>query len=159
MEYELVTKPKGVITATIEYNDGRKPEFLHRNNVVLRSGREALAKMLANEIGDSFDFFISRMIFGDSGTNGGVPKFVNTARNGLFGTTRVNKPVAANIDVEIPSQVVFTSVVSFQEGNGYTLNEMALVMDNGNLYSMATFPDLSKTSSMQITWNWNISFV
>ena len=159
MEYNELSKPKGCVEMIIEYKDDRETERLSFNNAVLRAGREALAQMLANEIGDSFDFYISRMIFGDSGTSGGTPKFVNTSRSGLFGTTRVNKPVAASIDVEIPSQVVFTSVVGFAEGNGYTLNEMALVMGNGELYSMATFPDLSKTSAMQITWNWRLSFV
>lgn len=158
MEYTELAKPKGSVTAKIEYSDGRV-EHLAWNNVVLRKGREALAKMLANQIGDSFEFFISRMIFGDSGTNGGVPKFVNTAKNGLFGTTRVNKPVSVTIDSEIPSRVVFTSVIGFQEGNGFALNEMALVMDNGELYSMATFPDLGKTSSIQLTYNWALSFV
>lgn len=159
MEHKEPTKPKGFIEVTIEYDDGRETEYWECSNAVLRTGREALAKMLANQIGDTFEFYISRMIFGDSGTNGGVPKFVNTSRSGLFGTTRVNKPVSVTIDSEIPSQVVFTSVVGFQEGNGFTLNEMALVMDNGDLYSMATFPDLNKTSSMQITWNWRLSFV
>lgn len=158
MEYTELARPKGTITADILYDDGRV-DCLEHSNIVLRAGREALAKMLANRIGDNFDFFISRMIFGDSGTNGGVPKFVNTARSGLFGTTRVNKPVSVTIDAEIPSQVVFTSVVGFQEGNGFTLNEMALVMDNGDLYSMATFPDIGKTSSMQVVWNWRLSFV
>lgn len=157
MQKEL-TSPKGQIEAIVEYDDGRKEE-LHFDNAVLRLGRQALASALANQIGDSYEFFISRMIFGDSGTNGGVPKFVNTSRNGLFGVTRVNKPIIANIDPDTPSQAVFTSVVTFQEGNGFALNEMALVMENGDLYSMATFPDLNKTSSMQITWNWRLSFV
>jgi len=151
-------RSKGIIEAVIDYKNGNR-EILSFDNAVLRSGREALASVLANQIGDNFEFFISRMIFGDGGTNGGVPKFVQTARSGLFGTTRVNKPVVASIDPATPSQVVFTAVISFSEGNGFTLNEMALVMDNGNLYSMATFSDLTKTSQMQITWNWRLSFV
>jgi hypothetical protein len=39
------------------------------------------------------------------------------------------------------------------------LNEMALQMANGDLYSMVSFPDLTKTSEMSIIWNWTLSFI
>ncbi|MCL5459921.1 hypothetical protein M3M33_14890, partial [Loigolactobacillus coryniformis] len=84
----------------------------------------------------------------------GSTKFVATSRNGLFGITQASKPVIASVDPNIPSQVIFTSVISFSEANGAVLNEMALQMATGNLYSMVTFPDLTKTAQMQITWNW-----
>jgi hypothetical protein len=148
----------GDVEAIIDYKDGRR-EVLEFRNTILRKGREALAASLANEIGTSYDFFVSRMLFGDGGTTGGVPKYVNTERNGLFGVTRVSKSVISSVDPDIPSQVIFTSVVSFDEGNGYALNEMSLQMNNGDLYSMLTFPDLNKTEQMQITWNWRLSFV
>lgn len=155
---ETQTHPKGDVQLIIDYLDGSQ-EIREFHNTVLRKGREALAASLANEIGNSFDFFISRMLFGDGGTQGGVPKFVDTARNGLFGITRAAKPVIASIDPQINSQVVFTSVLAFEEANGFALSEMALKMNNGDLYSMATFADLNKTSQMQITWNWRLSFV
>ena len=150
--------PMGEVEVIIEYNDGRKEERLI-HNTVLRKGREALAASLANEIGDAYDFYISNMLFGDGGTNGGVPKSVNSERNGLFGITRSTKSIISTIDPNIPSQVVFTSVLGFDDANGYTINEMALQMNSGDFYSMATFADLGKTSSMQITWNWRLSFV
>jgi hypothetical protein len=149
---------KGEVKIKITYADGTTEEKVIKNTI-LRKGREALAKCLANKLNDTFDFFVSRMIFGDGGTNSGVPKFVNTERNGLFGTTRVSKPVIATIDPNLPSKIIFTSVVGFSEGNGFALNEMALMMDNGDLYSMVTFPDLNKTSNTQITWDWSISFI
>jgi hypothetical protein len=125
----------------------------------LRAGREALAASLANEIGDSYDFFITRMIFGDSGVTGGVPKHVSSDRNGLFGITRINKPVIATIEPTIRSQVLFTAIIDKTEGNGLYLSEMALVMNNDDLYSMATFPELGKTSQMAINWSWRLSVV
>jgi len=154
---ESVT-PKGHVQAIIEYDDGRS-EIIEFPNTILRKGREALASSLAYDIGDSYNFYISRMLFGDGGTTGGATKFVNTNRNGLFGITRANKPVIATVDPNVPSQVIFTSVIAFSEANGYVLNEMALQMNNGDLYSMVTFPDLTKTAQMQITWNWRLSFV
>ena len=149
---------RGDVDVLIEFSDGREDKFSFKNTI-LRTGREALALCLANQVGDDFDFFISRMLFGDGGVVGTSPKTVQTDRNGLFGTTRASKPVVANIDPNNASQLVLTSVVSFDEGNGFTLNEMALQMNSGDLYSMATFPGITKTNEMQITWKWRLSFI
>jgi hypothetical protein len=151
-------KIKGDVQAIIEYDSG-EVRILEFPNTILINGKNAVASCLANQIGDSFNFYISRMIFGDGGTSGGSTKFVNANRNGLFGVTRVSKPVISTIDPNISSQVIFTSVITKEEGNGYPLNEMALKMANDDLYSMVTFPDLNKTNSMQIVFNWRISFV
>jgi len=148
----------GVVERIIEYKDGSK-EVSEIKNTILRKGREALSKSLANIIGSTYDYFINRMLFGDGGTSGGNLKSVDTQRTGLFGITRSSKPVISQVDPNIPSQVVFTSVLTFDDANGYALNEMALQMANGDLYSMVTFADLNKTSSMQITFNWRLSFV
>ena len=158
MELTGMIEPKGEIDIVIDYADGRKEERFVRNTV-LRTGRQALASSLANQIGDSYNFFITRMVFGDGGTTSGVPKYVNSERNGLFGTTRAQKGIIATIDPSVPSQVVFTSVLTFNDANGFTINEMALVMNSGDFYSMATFPDLNKTSVMQISWSWRIFFI
>jgi hypothetical protein len=149
---------KGNIRAIIEDDiEGMRTICFH--NDVLKTGREAIAAALANQVGSTFEFYINRMLFGDGGTNGGVPKIVNENRNGLFGVTRVNKPIIATIDPTNPAKVSLTSVVTRSEGNGYALNEMALQMANGDIYSMATFEDLNKTSSMQITWVWDLTFI
>lgn len=149
---------QGHIQMIIEFDSGES-QTIEFKNLVLSKGREALAACLANEIETTYNFYINRMIFGDGGTAGGATKYVSASRNGLFGITQASKPVIASIDPNIPSQVVFTSVVSYSEANGAVLNEMALQMANGDLYSMATFPDLTKTPQMQITWNWRLSFV
>lgn len=158
IEQQDSVKLCGDVEAIIEYSDGRK-ERLAFKNAVLNKGREALAASLSNEIGDGFNFYINRMIFGDGGAIDGSIKTVSSNRNGLFGITRVSKPVISSVNPSIPSQVILTSVISSSEGNGFTLNEMAIQMANGNLYSMATFPNLSKTSQMQITWSWRLSFL
>lgn len=150
-------QPKGSVEIVLHFRDFTKKIQFH--NTVLLKGREALAASLANNIGSSYDFFISRMLFGDGGTSGGVPKHVGTERNGLFGITRAVKPVLATIDPNLASRVIFTTILSSEEANGYTLNEIALQMNNGDLYSMATFADLNKTSAMQITFNWSLTFV
>jgi hypothetical protein len=152
---------KGTIEGLIEDVNGntKKIEF---KNTILKSGRAALVSALANQIGTEFDYFINKMIFGSNGVteNGsGVPKQVGDERTGLFGSTIVRRPIVANIDPNNNTQVVFTAVVPFNEANGYVLNEMALQLNNSELYSMATFPGISKTSQIQITWNWRISMI
>jgi hypothetical protein len=151
-------KTCGHVQAIIDYKYGEQ-KIIDFPNTVLTKGRESLAASLANEFTEPYNYYINRMLFGDGGTADGSTKYVSSGRNGLFGITQASKPVIATIDANIPSQVIFTSVVSFSEANGAVLNEMALQMANGNFYSMVTFPDLSKTSQMQITWNWRLSFV
>lgn len=159
MEFTETIRPAGDIEAIVEYNDGRPTESFGFKNTILKNGRVALAKSLANVIGTTYDFFITRMLFGSNGATGGVPKHVDEARNGLFGLTVLSKPIVASIDPNLTTQVIFTSVITFNEANGVPLNEMALQMNNGQLYSMRSFPDLTKTDHMQITWNWKTSFV
>lgn len=151
-------KACGHVQAVIEYKSGES-RIIEFPNTVLTKGREALAACLANEINSTFNYYVNRMLFGDGGTASGSTKFVSSGRNGLFGITQASKPVIASIDPNIPSQVIFTSVLSFSEANGAVLNEMALQMATGDLYSMVTFPDLTKTAQMQITFNWRLSFV
>lgn len=152
------TSCRGDVELVLESRDG-SVQVIEFRNAILRTGREALALSLANRVGDDFDFFINRMLFGDGGTTGGVPKTVPADRNGLFGSTRVSKPVIANIDPNNSTQVIFTSVLSYDEGNNFTLNEMALQLHTGDLYSMATFPGITKTPQIQVTFNWRLSFI
>ena len=148
----------GFVSGTIEYKDGTKKDFSFKNTV-LSKGRQALASSLAKSFEGEYKFYIYRMIFGDGGTSGGTKKYVNTNRNGLFGNEVASKPVLSSVDPNMPNQVTFTSVLRFNEANGSPLNEMALQMSTGDLYSMVTFADLNKTSEMQITFNWRLSFV
>ena len=129
-------------------------------NTVLNKGREAIAASLANNFGGTYEYYVNRMIFGNAGTASGDLKYVDAGRNGLFcGTPVASKPVISSVDPNIQSQVVFTSILSSGDAVGATLNEMALQMSTGDLYSMVTFPDLTKTGSMTITWNWRLSFI
>lgn len=152
-------KPKGEVEIIIDYNDSRPQERYNRNNAVVRKAKEAHVLGLVNQIGESWDFYVDKMLFGTNGTLTGVPKVVEDSRNGLFGTTLLSKSVASLVNPQVATQAIFTTVVTFAEGNGSTINEMALQMKNGDLYSMITMPGIAKTSSMQITFNWRLSFV
>lgn len=151
-------KIKGHVNGLIEYRNGEIKKF-DFPNTVLRTGKNVLAKCLTNSVNDPFDFFVERMIFGTNGTSGDTPRFVDDSRNGLFGPVLLSKSVISDVDESSVGTSIFTAVVTFDEGVGNNLNEMALQLDNGDLFSMVTFPDLGKTSDMQLTWNWTISFL
>lgn len=152
-----VTKPLGGIIAIVEYKN--KPTEVYRfPNTILDRGRATLANFLVNQ--DRKTIYISNMLFGDGGMDEHEKKRIVTPdRNRLYGITRANKPVVAQIDPMTKTQAIFTAVITFEEANGFSLNEMALQLNNEDLFSMATFPNLGKTDQMQITWNWRISFV
>ena len=148
----------GDVGLDILYEDGETERRKYRNTILLH-GRAALARCLANEVGDDFQFYVNRMIFGNGGTLEGTPKYVNSERNSLFGMNVVSRPVIATVNKTDPNVVTFTAVVAKTDPYVGVMNEMALQMANGDLYSMVTFPDLTKTSLMQLTWSWDISFL
>ena len=156
MIYEII-HPIGNVEGIIEYVNGSK-EIITFKNTILKLGRSALANSIGNNLGSAYSYYVNSMVWGNGGTSNGSPLFVNAERTGLFGTQQYQAPVISTID---NTQVIFTSVIPFNASltSGTVLNEMALVMANSNFYSMVTFPDLNKTSSMQITWNWHLSFI
>lgn len=151
-------KVMGFVDVRIDYSNGEKKIYTMKNTV-LKKGREALALSLANEIGERYSFYISQMWFGNGGTINNQPRIVDAERTSFFGTKVIGKPITSSIDPSISSQVIFTSVLKYTDAVDSTLNEMSLVMNNGDFYSMVTFPDLNKTDQMQITWNWRINFL
>jgi hypothetical protein len=151
-------KPYGEAHITITYEDGRE-EMMVVKNAVVRKAKEALVLGLVNQIGDSWNFYIEKMLFGTNGTVGGVPKVIEDSRNGLFGTTLLSKSVSSQVNPTVSTQAIFVTVISFSEGNGNIINEMALKMKNGDIYSMITLPGIAKTSAMQLTLSWRISLV
>lgn len=151
-------KVAGFVDVRIDYLNGNSKVYTMKNTV-LKKGREALALSLANEIGERYSFYISQMWFGNGGTLNNQPRIVDAERTSFFGTKVVGKPIVSSIDPSISSQVIFTSVLKYTDAVNEVLNEMSLVMNNGDFYSMVTFPDLTKTDQMQITWNWRINFL
>ena len=151
--------PKGEIEIVIKDRNGHETKSLVKNTV-LQKGREALAASLARDYGASYEYYIDTMTFGTGGVDGSNnPKYIDASRTALF-TPVSELPLSAVIDSLRENEVVFTSVMPFDyEYDPMEISEMALKMANGSLYSMATFPMVTKTADMQITWNWRVSFV
>jgi hypothetical protein len=157
-----VIKSSGIVEVIISYRDGKDERFeqtFEVRNRILRTGRIDLVKALANDFGLTYSYFITGITFGSGGTVDGAPRYIDETRSGLFGPTVITKPVISSINSDFPTQVTFTSVLTYDEAVGSIINEMALRMANGEYFSMTTFGDLTKTSSMQTTFNWKISIV
>lgn len=148
----------GNIFVTVINKDGTTAQLAVKNKVLL-TGRSALASSLANQFDGMFNFYIARILFGSNGTVGGAPRYVDDGLDGLFGPVTLTKPVIASIDPTFPSLVTFTTTIQFSELIGQVINEMALEMATGDLFSMATFGDINKTSTMQLVWSWRISWI
>lgn len=130
------------------------------HNTVLRSGRAALARGLA---GGQMPQVVA-MIFGDGGDANELPpdefgiRPVDPGRTGLFGVTRLKLPVTVQWLDQDPPAVLVQAKHGFDEGNGVTLNEMGLLLDDGQLLAMSTYPGFSKTPDISLVWDWEIEF-
>ena len=136
-------------------NDNGTTAKVKIKNKVLNTGVLAMVKALSNSFGGDFNLYISRMLFGTNGTSSGTPKVVEETRTGLFGTTAAAKSVVSNISVD-GKRISFSATLLKTDMVGETLNKMALELADGNLFSMTTFGDISKTNTMQLTWDWEI---
>src|SRR5882672_4269207 len=153
-----IIMPEGTIDLVIKWDDGRI-EHRQMRNRILRSGRILMAQALANQFGAAFQFFVTGISFGSGGTTGVAPRYIDDTRTGLFGPTITTKSVISSIDPTTPTKATFTSVLTFDEAVGSTINEMALKLASGDYYSMVTMGDLNKSASVQLTINWTVNFV
>lgn len=163
-------KATGDIKAVIEYKNGKKYE-LSFPNMVLIKGRAALAQMLTNTLGfcptttDTSTtglvpaLYINAMLFGTNGAVGMTPKIVTPKMDSLFGAPVATKQVNAYVNQDVTTQAIFNSTLLYADAPSAQLSEMALKMTNGELYSLVTFPPITKTTDMQITFNWTLNFV
>ncbi len=145
---------RGFIDVHIRWKNGNTFTVRY-NNHIIDSGRNFLAGSLLKETGP----YIVNMLFGDGGTQDGVPKEINPAQDKMNGVVRLRKPVIAQLDPEMPNQVIFTVVLGENEGNDFTINEMALEMSDERLFNLSTFPNLNKTNEMEITYCWCVCFI
>lgn len=129
----------------------------YKKNTVLDSGKSSLAKSLTNNVSSPYEFYINQMVFGSGGEDGNSQKTIDTSRTSLYyQTLAVN--VSSSWDINYPTKALFVATITSGQINGTTVNEAGLVNQNGDLFSMVTFPGLSKTDEIQLTLNWEILF-
>ena len=150
-------KPKGEIEITVKNVDTGETVTVQRSNTVLNNGRAVLARAITQDF-SAYDFYIDSMVFGTGGEDGAVPKVVDPGRSSLYNQV-LSISVNKSWDENYPTRGTFTGTISSVQGNNFTLNEAGLVTSTGDLFSMATFSGLGKTSQLQFTLNWNIVFI
>ena len=136
-----------------------RSESKHFKNCVINLGKYSIVKGLTNEYGGAFELYVSSMLFGTNGAVGGTPRVVEGIQTGMFGPAVISKPVVARPNDTLPNQAVFTAVLLKTDAVGEVLNEMALQLQDGTVFSVATFGDITKSNTMQMTWNWRITFI
>lgn len=151
-------KTIGLINLHIKYACGNYERVVF-NNQLLNGGRKYLISNLLERSSPAKPVFIKNILFGDGGTANGELQQVTPERETLFGVTRMKKEVVAQINPEVPTQLLFTVIISEAEGNDFTLNEMGLELSDGTLFSLATFQDFNKTDQMELIWSWSVWFV
>jgi len=150
-------KIKGSLEILIDDNGSFDRKIVE--NTVLVNGKNAVVKSLGYDIGGSFQFYVDRMLFGDGGEESDVPKRVDPTNTALFGNIRANVSANASFSPDVLNQVVFTSVLSKSHAVGHRLNEAALQLANGNLFSMLTFSGIPKSDTMTLTFNWTLTVI
>lgn len=152
---EFIKPALGYVNVVIEDTDSKKN--LCQYNTILKSGKNAMADSLSGEIGSVFQAYGQRMLFGNNGTVSGVSRYVDEGRTSLFGPTVIAKSVNTVRDSSDP-KVSFVSVLTKDDAVGIAIDEMALELASGDLYSMLTMGQINKTSTMQITFTWTFIF-
>ena len=154
MKNKILTS--GHIISKIRHLNGSVESFAF-SNTILNSAKARMASFLIHE--NPKPMYITNMLFGDGAFEAGQNKEVNVAQTSLFGIVRANKEVVRQVDPEIPTQLIFSVTLEHEDANGFTLNEMALQMNDGELFSISTFQNLTKTDQMALDWIWIVNFI
>jgi hypothetical protein len=136
----------GHVTLKVYHRDGRLLESFEKKNLVVTTGRTAIARLLGGSVtGRS----VSQIAFGEDGT-------APTA-----GDTALTNSYAKSVDsVTYPesNSVLFTWSLGTGESNGKDIQELGLLCTNNDLFSRLTRATISKTSDLRLEGTWKIQF-
>lgn len=146
---------EGIVEFVITNEETGEIVLKEKKNTVLTIGKSILARTLANDLTSLV--YVSHMVFGQGGESGNIPRVVDPGRSSLFNSiTGTQVAVASGWSSDYPTRVTFSASLGSSIANGYVINEAALQLSNGDLFSMITFGGLTKTSSLSFTLNWTI---
>jgi hypothetical protein len=112
--------------------------------------RKFVANLLANEV--------IEVVWGDGGTERGVPREVTPNQKNLFGIIRLTKKILPKISKDDPGTVIFDLLVNSDEANGFVLNEFGLKAKNGDFWRIGTFNDVKKEEDLEISFTIQLKF-
>ena len=111
---------------------------------------------MANQFA-SYNFYISKMVFGTGGEDGTIPKTIDINREDIYNSV-LEVPVSPEWNIGYKTRFKCTGVISTTDCNSMRINEAGLKTEEGELFSMVTFSGLTKSSELKFTLNWTIVF-
>ena len=167
---------KGFVTLTVLRTDEveelgliqAKPKFVERvetKNTVLRAGRRQLAAALGgNLLTDGFKANVKKMVWGKGGTDiSGRKLAVPETATGLIGgqsNVLVETWCEGSMAPGDDPTVIFSGVIGKQTAaNGYKVDQLGLVLDDGTYFAVATFGGLVKEAGFTFVLNWTIDLL
>lgn len=142
--------------------DGNLVRLVDDHNLIVLSGRTKIAQSLVA----SSNVFINDVKFGSGGANISDPTNPippDPSAITLTGTPIVTQSgdyvfsntIPTTIGPTVTPKIIFSIVIPNDTSmNGKSINEMALMMNNGQAFAIKTFATITKapTNSLNITW-------
>lgn len=151
MQIKVNISVRGTVTRIIEFHSGEK-EITSFQNMIIDGGKRAIATYLSGVDSPK----ISHMVFGNGGSSQGQLRMVKPEQNELFGITHIKKKVIGQME---DNHIVFATTIEAYEIND-TINEMALQLDNSEIFSIVTMPDFVAPPQLKrITWKWYLAVI
>lgn len=145
MKHETISA-KGTVHLQIWNAEGELIEEVTHNNLIVNSGRQALAKLLGSA---NPDYRVNQIGFGSSGNpvaGTDVSLYSQVFIKALNGVTYSG------------TSVIFDYSLELSEANGETIREFGLYTDDATLFSRITRNAINKTSDIRLTGTWTITF-
>lgn len=136
---------KGVFEVKI-FKSGKLINEIKENNLIVGSGRTALAKLLGNTTPTGY---ITTIGFGTGGVD---PSTLDT---GL--TTPFTKAIGS-VSYPAVGQVKFAWTLDLSEDNGVTILEYGLFCQDGTLFARKTGIEVHKDSTISLVGSWTIIY-
>ncbi len=137
---------KGTVFLQVWNANGELIEEITHNNLVVNTGRQALASLLGSADPDKR---VNQIGFGSSGTP--VSGSDGTLFSQVFSKT-------VNAVTYSGTSVIFDYSLELAEANGETIREFGLYTDDATLFSRITRNAINKTADIRLTGTWTITF-
>lgn len=142
-------RAKGTVTLLQKDADGNIIKEETIKNLIVNSGRNALAALLGGAGGS--DKVVTQISFG---TNGASPVGGDVAPL----TDNFDKVLDGESYDGVNMSVTFEGSLGTGENNGVTIREFGLLCDDGTLFSRISYAGIAKTNLISLEITWKIEF-
>lgn len=146
MNIQENTSPKGTLSIKVFDKSGILVETYEETNLIVGTGKQALATLLAAATNGKK---VTKIGFGTDGTEPSS------------GNTSLTSPFVKDIDSYTnpdTSSVVFNWSLATTEANGKAIQEFGLICFDNSLFARRTRAVINKTSDLRLEGTWKIQF-